>query len=74
MSWLYGYTNGQGIKSMDDYDETALKETINNFLWQQLPASTTMEEAELIACDIFAMMDKAYKNADRSRKTVSANG
>jgi hypothetical protein len=35
---------------------TKLKVEINNFCWMYLPASTTIREAEVIACKIFRLM------------------
>jgi len=37
-------------------DAGFLKEAINNFLWRHLPCKTTIREAEIMACKIFALI------------------
>ena len=41
------------MEPQDDMDNiTRLKRKINNLLWEELPADTTMAEAEVMACHI----------------------
>lgn len=38
-----------------------LKPEINQFLWKVLPGKTTLHEAELIACEIFLLLEKHFE-------------
>jgi len=40
----------------DFKDMRNLKSEINNFLWRNLPMKTTLREAEILACKIFALI------------------
>ncbi len=50
----------QLMKPQDDEDNiTRLKRKINNLLWEELPADTTISDAEIIACRIIQMIIKS---------------
>lgn len=45
-------------ESTEYRDSIELKLAINNFLWCRLPMRTTLREAEILACKIFALMQE----------------
>jgi len=49
--------NEQG--AYEQFQETG-KQAINEFLWRSLPATTTLGEAEKIACEFFDAINKTW--------------
>ena len=44
-----------------------LKPAINNFLWQWLPAETSMKEADEIACELYVRIKDAGTDTRRPK-------
>jgi hypothetical protein len=42
------------VRQTEDYANLKIK--VNTLLWEELPAKTTLEDAERMACEIFALI------------------
>jgi hypothetical protein len=57
---------------MPEFDIQTAKEQINNFLWQILPPTTTLSEAEDVAIEFLNKIDEAWCKHGERRSTMCA--
>jgi hypothetical protein len=58
----------------DRLTPTEVKAAINNFLWSYLPPSTTIAQADEIACRWFDDLEAAHQRAQPQPEAKSASG
>ena len=56
-------------ETFDSFCAEYLKPAINNLLWTHLPPSTTLEQAESFACDIFEKIRDMWETHEANEKS-----